>query len=281
MNDVITQNWVKTQAVAEVEGVRIHSSNFISERNAPRHVHQEYVFGLAITGTMEIDCGHCGATHIVQPNDLMLTEAHEVYSSRALGLPPWRYVSISVSKEKLGLLLDTEGGKEIKLPHFTQGAVKNDKFRSLFLKLHDSLNDGRTALEQESLLSAWVVSVNEIYSDEQNSLRQSRRIYSESGAVRRVREFIRENVSENIKLQDLAEVANLSPFHLNRAFSAQIGLPPHEFQSQLRIEKAAKLLARKKPLAEIAFETGFSDQSHFNRFFKRYVGVTPKKFVAR
>jgi AraC-like DNA-binding protein len=96
-----------------------------------------------------------------------------------------------------------------------------------------------------------------------------------------VREFIRENLHENIKLQELAEVASLSPFHLNRVFRAQVGLPPHEFQSQLRIEKAAKLIAQKKSFAEIAFETGFADQSHFNRFFKRYTGVTPKRFLAR
>lgn len=280
MRSQISENWVKTKSVPHLEGVRIHASYFISERAAPRHIHQEYVFGLATAGAMEIDCGHCGEKHILQPYDLLLTEADEVYSSRALGLPPWRYFSISASKEKLGLLLDSEGGKQVTLPHFTRGAVKNNKLRQLFSKLHSSLNDERTTLEQESLLSDWVTSINEIYSDSQNSLR-NRRTYSESESIRRVREFIHENIAENIELRELAEVARLSPFHLNRSFSAQIGLPPHEFQNQLRIEKAAKLIAQKKPLAEIAFDTGFSDQSHFNRFFKRYTGVTPKKFFAR
>ncbi len=281
MSDCTTKNWVKTQSVPHLDGVKTLAANFITERDAPRHVHQEYVFGLAIAGAMEIDCVHCGAAHVLQPNDLMLTEAHEVYSSRALGLPPWRFVSISVSKEKLKFFLDSAAdGRQITLPHYARGAVKNNELRRLFLKLHDSLNDERTALEQESLLSDWIVSVNEIYSDEQNNL-HSRRFYKESEAIRRVREFIRENLHENIKLQSLAEIARLSPFHLNRAFSAQVGLPPHEFQNQLRIEKAQNLIARKKSLAEIALETGFSDQSHFNRFFKRYTGVTPKRFLAR
>lgn len=61
-----------------------------------------------------------------------------------------------------------------------------------------------------------------------------------------MREFTREKVSENIKPRELAEIAGLSSFHPNRAFSAQVGLPPHEFQNQLRIEKAAKLIAQKK-----------------------------------
>lgn len=86
MSDPLVGNWVKTQSVPHLEGVRTHASNFVSERNAPRHVHQEYVFGLAIAGAMEIDCGHCAETHILQPKDLLLTKADEVYSSRALGL---------------------------------------------------------------------------------------------------------------------------------------------------------------------------------------------------
>ena len=280
MTDRTDKNWVKTQSVTLLEGVRTHAANFVSERAAPRHIHQEYVFGLATAGAMEIDCGHCGAAHILEPNDLMLTEADEVYSSRSLGLAPWRFVSISVSKEKLGLLLSSAADNDITLPHFMQGAVKNSNLRRMFLKLYDSLGDERTPLEQESLLSDLIVSITDIYSEQQTGF-QSRRIYSESDAVRRVRDFIRENIAENIKLQELAEIARLSPFHLNRTFARQVGLPPHEFQNQLRIEKAAELIAQKKPFAEIAHSTGFADQSHFNRFFKRYVGVTPKRFAAR
>lgn len=281
MNGRITENWVKTQSVPHLEGVRTHASHFISERNAPRHVHQDYVFGGLTAGAMEIDCGHCGEKHILQPGDILLTEADEVYAGRALGKPPWKYASIIISKEKLGSLLDSiDRERQIELLHFTRGAVKNDKLRRLFLKLHDSLNDEITALEQETLLLDWIASVNELYGERAGSF-HNRRIYSETRSVRRVREFIRENAAENIKLQDLAEIARLSPFHLNRTFSAQVGMPPHEYQNQLRIEKAVQLIVQKKLLAEIAFDTGFSDQSHFNRFFKRYTGVTPKRFFAR
>jgi len=280
MHSRLSQNWIKILSVPHLEGVRTLTRNFISEGETPRHVHHEYVFSLAVEGATEFDCGHCGETHVLQPNDLLLTEAHEVYASRALGKPPWRYVSLSVSKEKLNLLLDSAAGKQIGQLHFTRGAVKNDQLRRLFLKLHNSLNEDGTTLEQDSLLLDWLVSVGQRYAEQANRF-HSRRIYSESAAIRRAREFIRENIAENIKLQNLAETARLSPFHLNRAFSAQVGLPPHEYQNQLRIEKACNLIAQKKSFAEIAFETGFSDQSHFNRFFKRYMGVTPKRFFAR
>jgi AraC-like DNA-binding protein len=280
MNSRVNQDWIKILSVPHLEGVRTLARNFISEIEMPRHVHHEYVFSLAVKGATEVDCGHCGETHVLQPNDLLLTEAQEVYASRALGKPPWRYFSLRVSTEKLNLLLDSADGKQIGLLHFTHGAVKNDQLRRLFLRLHNSLNEERTTLEQESLLLDWLVSVGQRYSEHSNRF-HSRRIYSESDAIRRVREFIRENIGERIKLQSLAEIARLSPFHLNRAFAVQVGLPPHEYQNQLRIEKALNLLEQKKSFHEIAFETGFSDQSHFNRFFKRYTGVTPKRFFAR
>lgn len=280
MNGQASQDWIKMMSVPRLAGVTTLVANLRSERETPRHVHHEYVFSLAIEGATAFDCGHCGETHILQANDLLLTEAHEVYASRTVGKPPWRNFSLGISKEKLTSLRDSAAdGKQIQLPHFTRGAIKNDGLRRLFLKLHNSLNEDGAALEQETLLLDWIVSVERNYAVETNRF-VSRRIYSETAAIRRVREFLRENVAENIKLQTLAEIARLSPFHLNRAFRAQIGLPPHEFQNQLRVEKALKLIAQKKSFAEIAFELGFADQSHFNRIFKRYTGVTPKRFSA-
>lgn len=281
MSKRLDRDWIKALAVSQLEGVRTQTVNLLGMREVPRHVHHAYVFSLAIEGATEYDCGHCGATHILQPKDVLLTEAREVYASRTLGPPPWRNLSLSVSREKIASLLDSAGdGKQIRLPHFTRGAITDAPLRGLFLKLHEALNDERTALEQETLLLDWIVSLQQKYSFEANPV-LSRRIYSESAAIRRVREFIRENVHENIRLQTLAEIARLSPFYLNRAFTREIGLPPHEYQNQLRIEKACRLIANKKSLAEVAYSTGFSDQSHFSRFFKRYIGITPKNFFVR
>lgn len=278
MSGELNENWVKMRLASHLDGVKTRAANLTADHVAPRHVHQQYVFSLAVKGAWAMDCGHCRATHVFKGGDLLLTEAHEVYAGRTVGKPPWLNYSINISKEKLVSLLDfAADGKPIRLPHYAAGAVQNASLRRLFLALHDSVSDERTALEQESLLLDWIVSVGQNYAEQSDGF-GNRRIYSESSAVRRVREFIRENVGENINLQTLARIARLSPFHLNRAFRAQIGLPPHEFQNQLRIEKAQNLIARKKSFSEIALETGFTDQSHFNRFFKRYTGITPKRF---
>lgn len=275
------QNWVRVRPVAHIEGVTAQARHLVSGGDTPRHVHHEYVFSLALEGATEIDCGHCGATHVLGPDDLLLTEAHEVYASRGLGKPPWRNLSLSVSEERLRALLDSAGdGKRLGLPHYTRGAVADDRLSRLFLKLHDALGEGRASLEQESLLLDWAVSLHRRYAFRGEHL-PGRRIYSETAAVRRAREFIRAHAAENIRLRDLAGVAGLSPYHLNRAFSAQVGLPPHEYQNQLRVEEALRLIAQQIPLSEVAVATGFYDQSHFGRFFRRYTGVTPKGLLTR
>jgi AraC-like DNA-binding protein len=70
----------------------------------------------------------------------------------------------------------------------------------------------------------------------------------------------------------------LSPFHLLRVFRNRAGFPPHEYQTQVRIAHARRLIRAGVPLSQTAVETGFFDQSHLSRNFKRIVGVTPRQY---
>ncbi|MDJ0570973.1 MAG: helix-turn-helix domain-containing protein [Pleurocapsa sp. MO_192.B19] len=74
-------------------------------------------------------------------------------------------------------------------------------------------------------------------------------------------------------------MVNLKPLRLLRVFRQTLGLPPHAYLVQVRITQAKKLLARRISIAEVAAETGFTDQSHLHRHFKRVVGVTPGQYV--
>jgi AraC-like DNA-binding protein len=84
---------------------------------------------------------------------------------------------------------------------------------------------------------------------------------------------------DNPSLEDLAHIAGLSPFHLTRVFHEATGLPPHTYLTQLRVSRAKQRLQAGDPIADVAAATGFSDQSHLTRRFKRIVGVTPGQFV--
>jgi AraC family transcriptional regulator len=95
-----------------------------------------------------------------------------------------------------------------------------------------------------------------------------------------VLDYIEEHLEADLTLERLASVAHLSPYHFARLFKNGTGLPPHQFVVARRVERARELLRRpdRLPLADIAVQVGFSDQSHFTRHFKRLVGVTPRRF---
>jgi AraC-like DNA-binding protein len=103
-----------------------------------------------------------------------------------------------------------------------------------------------------------------------------------SGALRRVKQHIDQHLSEAIKLNELAQIAELSACHFARAFKESVGIAPHRFMTVRRIAAACRLLAEgDDALIQIALEVGFCDQSHFTRCFARFVGVTPSAYRRR
>jgi len=92
----------------------------------------------------------------------------------------------------------------------------------------------------------------------------------------RICEYISSNLDQNISLETLAEMAGLSTHHFARAFKQTVGMPPHCYVLQRRIEHAQQMLRNTDlPMSEIALSAGFSDQSHLARHFRRITGMSP------
>jgi AraC family transcriptional regulator len=97
--------------------------------------------------------------------------------------------------------------------------------------------------------------------------------------LRRVLDYIAANVHLDIKLDDLAEVADMSRFHFARLFRLGMGVTPHRYLMDQRLQQAKALLRLDaRSVSEIAVGTGFANAGHFARVFKRYVGVTPTEW---
>ncbi|MFL5614403.1 MAG: helix-turn-helix domain-containing protein [Gemmatimonadaceae bacterium] len=93
---------------------------------------------------------------------------------------------------------------------------------------------------------------------------------------RRVLELMEAQASAHLTIDALAREAGLSPAHFARAFKESVGRAPHQHLLAIRLERARRLLdAPDAALSDVAFRTGFADQAHFTRFFKRYFGMTP------
>jgi AraC family transcriptional regulator len=97
--------------------------------------------------------------------------------------------------------------------------------------------------------------------------------------LRRVLEFIHSHLEEDIGVEDLANVACLSPYHFARMFRKSLGVPPHRYISERRIQEAKLLLATTDAsLTEIALTSCFSSQANFNRAFRVATGQSPGEY---
>ncbi|MBO0718467.1 MAG: helix-turn-helix transcriptional regulator [Rhizobiales bacterium] len=97
--------------------------------------------------------------------------------------------------------------------------------------------------------------------------------------LRRIREYIDDNVEERISVELLAGLANLSVCYFVRAFKQSTGVTPHDYLIRRRVEKTKQLLSSTDmPLSQIALAAGFADQSHFSRRFRQHVGMSPRDY---
>jgi len=101
---------------------------------------------------------------------------------------------------------------------------------------------------------------------------------TERETVRKIRDYLHAHVEDAVSLGDLSALVGWSPAYVNRVFRREVGLPPYRYLQRLRVERAAWRLAAGAPIAETAYATGFADQSHLTRQFKRFVGVTPGQY---
>jgi AraC-like DNA-binding protein len=93
--------------------------------------------------------------------------------------------------------------------------------------------------------------------------------------ISRVRDHLLDQCGRRITLDELARLAGMCRFALVRAFTKEVGMPPHAYQTHLRVARARALIAAGRRLSDVALDVGFSDQSHLNRHFKSLVGTTP------
>lgn len=130
----------------------------------------------------------------------------------------------------------------------------------------------------ESLATALVVHAFTHYSDQQQVDSEQLNGLPRSD-LQRVLAFICDNLAQDLTLSALAGVIDLSPHYFAMQFKQSIGVTPHQYVVQQRIEKAKRLLLNSNTsVAEISYSVGFTNQSHLNFHFKRVMGVTPGQY---
>ncbi len=235
------------------------------------HTHEGYVI-VAVEGGVQGFRYH-GAGHHATPGCLIFINPSEVHTGYAETAKGWCY---RVLYPEVGAVADAvasvHGVKRVL--YFPQAVVYDPHLAARVWRYHQlAAREGDLARDEAFLeLTAAVTR----YAD---GSFHSGTVAKESGAVRQIRDYLEAYTGVNITLADLADLTGLSTYAVLRAFRRQTGLTPHAYQLQRRVECAKKRLQNGEAIAVVAAETGFFDQSHLTRHFKRIVGVTPYVFA--
>ncbi|RKH04834.1 AraC family transcriptional regulator [Corallococcus sp. CA053C] len=96
--------------------------------------------------------------------------------------------------------------------------------------------------------------------------------------IERAADFISDNCTQPLKLEDICQAAELSASYLIRAFKKRYGMTPHAYLVNRRVQFARARLKRGHGIAEVAHEAGFADQAHLQRAFKQLLATTPGQY---
>ncbi len=97
--------------------------------------------------------------------------------------------------------------------------------------------------------------------------------------LRRAKEFLHERMNRNPGVTELSAAAGMSVDHFSRMFKRSTGLAPHQYLSDIRLERAKRLLAEgRAPIIDIAYEIGYANPSQFSAFFRKRTGLSPSAF---
>jgi len=271
----IAQNYAKGWYFSNI---LLETHHFMPNLSVPPHVHDEYQIGLTLDAPGEYY--YRGATHPIPIGSLSVLHPGEVHIGRSLGTSEMMIVTrkLYIPPARMQqVMVEMTEHDSVSLPFIPTPILVDQSLISAFLNLHQTLDGAASQLEQESLLLSTLIQLIQGYAESAPEMRSYK---TAPQAVQRVREYLHDHCAENVSLSTLAEVAQLSAFHLCRMFTREVGLPPHRYQTQVRIAQAKRLLICGVPLEQVALETGFSHQSHFWRHFKQIVGVTPGRYVS-
>jgi AraC-like DNA-binding protein len=230
----------------------------------PSHTHDTYQLNL----NLDLPGGYHyrGAYHVVPARTLAVIMPGEVHTPRDCDDRDRVSTHLVLYVLPKSVSNDSDTG----LPTFPHLVLDDPDLIARFARLHAVLSGQSSRLDEDVRLLSLLTRLTERHAGITRT-----RSGSAHQAVRRAQDYLHDNTAANISLAELSNVSELSPFHLARLFTASVGMPPHSYQLQLRIEHAKRLLLAGGSVSDAAHDAGFFDLSHFSRHFKRHVGVPP------
>lgn len=257
----------------DLPGVEVRYSSYHKDafRN---HTHAAYSIGYLDSGQTTFSLE--GTPYKAEAGHLVLIQPEAVHACNPDPDSNMAYHMFYVDPPWLETVAAEVFGREVGLPVFANPVVDDPDQVKHWGALHQAIVDGSERLEKETLLVQGLADLIARHAE----LGIAPQPENDADAVRLVKEHLSTNLAEKVRLDDLSKVAHLSRYHLLRVFQDAVGLPPHAYQNQLRVDLGKQLLADGMAISQAAVEAGFVDQSHFSRVFKQLTGATPRQYQA-
>jgi len=162
-------------------------------------------------------------------------------------------------------------------------AFEDPQIERLVTALHAEARAGAPTggLFGQSISTALAVYLAQRYSSSPPALRRHRGGMPAT-RLNRVLEYIAAKLHEELSLAALAEIAGMNLYYFSRLFKQSTGLSPHRYVLEQRIRRAQQFLSNSDmTILEASVRTGFADQGHFTKVFRRFVGVLPTEYRAK
>lgn len=216
-------------------------------------------------------CRYRGRTLAYRPGMVGMEEPGEVHANLAVHAPTHFWLMMvdpatcATAREELGRTR----------AHFREPASLDPDLYRVFAAFYAAARAGAGDLELQTRVAACLRTALDTQADAGGGA--TPRALTHTG-LRQAIDYLHAHYAEPVQLADLAGVAGVSRFHFARLFAAACGLPPHAYQTQLRLAEARRQL--RAGVAPLDVESGFYDESHLARHLKRSWCVTPGRYLA-
>jgi AraC-like DNA-binding protein len=253
-----------------VAGVDLLRARYVTHRYG-RHAHETYTLGVIESGVEEFEYG--GTLRTAGAGAVALLNPEMVHTGQAGAPEGWSYRVFYPAVEVVAGVAAELGWPGT--PSFWPVVSYRQDSAALLRAAHQAAERG-DRLASSTLLHTALRGLLAAHADHGLAGRRAGPRGGRAPAeVARARDLLGSRLTDPPSLDELAELTGLGPFALLRAFRAQTGLPPHAYLNQLRVREARGLLDAGLAPSDVAASTGFADQAHLTRHFKRVVGVPP------